>query len=50
MIGFLKELWEFSIARKKLWLFPIVVLMALFGGIIILTHGSALSPFIYAIF
>jgi hypothetical protein len=37
-------------ARKKFWLFPIVVVMLLFGGLVVLTQGSAIAPFIYALF
>jgi hypothetical protein len=36
--------------RKKYWLLPIVVMMALFGGLIVLTQGSAVAPFIYTVF
>jgi len=36
--------------RKKYWLFPIIIVLALFGGLIILTQGSAVAPFIYTIF
>ncbi len=44
------ELWEFLKVRKKWWLMPIVFFLILLGGLIILTQGSALAPFIYAIF
>ena len=37
-------------AKKKYWLLPIVIVLALFGGLIILSQGSAVAPFIYAIF
>lgn len=36
--------------RKKFWLLPIFVMMILFGGLIVLTQGSAVAPFIYTIF
>jgi hypothetical protein len=36
--------------RKKFWLLPLVALMLLFGGVIVLTQGSAVAPFIYAAF
>jgi hypothetical protein len=36
--------------RKKYWLLPIVLMMALFGGLIVLTQGSAVAPFIYTVF
>ena len=49
-MSFLIEFWEFMRARKKFWLLPVVVLMLVFGGLVILTKGSAVAPFIYAIF
>ena len=47
---FLKEFWEFIIVRKKYWLIPILLVLLLFGGLIILSQGSAIAPFIYTIF
>jgi len=44
------ELWEFMRVRKKYWLMPVVVLMFVFGGLIVLTKGSAIAPFIYTLF
>lgn len=44
------ELWQFMRARKKYWLVPIILMMAIFGGLIILFQGSAIAPFIYTIF
>ena len=49
-MSFIAELWEFMRVRKKLWLLPLVVLMLFFGGLVILTKGSAVAPFIYTIF
>jgi hypothetical protein len=49
-MSFLAELWQFMRVRKKYWLLPIVVMMALFGGLIVLTQGSAVAPFIYTVF
>jgi|TARA_B110000967_G_C18438620_1_gene342083 hypothetical protein len=49
-MDFLKEFWEFLKVRKKYWLTPILLFLALFGGLIILAQGSAVAPFIYAIF
>ena len=47
---FLKEFWEFLKVRKKYWLVPIIIVLILFGGLIILSQGSAIAPFIYTIF
>ena len=49
-MSFLKELWAFLRVRKKFWLLPILLLMTIFGGLIVLTQGSAVAPFIYTIF
>ena len=50
MIDFLKEFWEFLNERKKYWLLPIIIVLFIFGGLIVLTQGSAVAPFIYTIF
>lgn len=49
-MSFVAELWQFMRARKKFWLLPIVIMMVLFGGLIVLTQGTAVAPFIYTIF
>jgi hypothetical protein len=49
-MDFLIEFWEFLKARKKYWLLPILLVLVLFGGLIILSQGSAVAPFIYTIF
>jgi hypothetical protein len=49
-MGFLSELVEFLLARKKFWLIPIMLMMAIFGALIVLTQGSAVAPFIYTLF
>jgi len=49
-MGFIVELWAFLRIRKKFWLLPIVVMSAVFGGLIVLSQGSAVAPFIYTIF
>ena len=47
---FLKEFWEFLKVRKKYWLLPIIIVLVLFGGLIILSQGTVIAPFIYTIF
>ena len=49
-MSFIKELWAFLRKRKKLWLFPIVIVMVLLGGLLILANGSVVAPFIYTLF
>jgi|TARA_B110000259_G_scaffold145729_1_gene164196 hypothetical protein len=50
MIEFLKEFLEFLMERKKYWLLPIIIVLALFGILMVLSQGSAVAPFIYTIF
>lgn len=50
MSGFLSDLVAFMRERKKFWLLPTMLLMVIFGGLIVLTHGSVVAPFIYALF
>ncbi len=50
MVSFLRESWMCMRVRKKFWLLPILVMMVLFGGLVVLTKGSAVAPFIYTIF
>jgi len=49
-MSFLQELWLFLRVRKKFWLLPILVMLVIFGGLVVLTQGSAVAPFIYTIF
>ncbi|HUI17094.1 MAG TPA: DUF5989 family protein [Alphaproteobacteria bacterium] len=50
MLSILGEFWLFLRVRKKYWLLPVCIMIALFGGLILLTKGTAIAPFIYAIF
>ena len=45
-----KELWEFLRVRKKLWLAPIIMVLLILGGLLILSQGSVVAPFIYTLF
>ena len=49
-MNFIKEFWEFLKVRKKYWLLPILLVLVLFGGLIVLSQGTAVAPFIYTIF
>ena len=49
-MDFIKEFLEFLKVRKKYWLLPIIIILFLFGGLIVLTQGTAVAPFIYTIF
>ncbi len=47
---FISEIFSFLLARKKFWLLPIVIAMVMLGGLVVLTQGSAVAPFIYTLF
>jgi hypothetical protein len=49
-MSFLKELWMFLRKRKKLWLFPIIIVMVLLGALLVFAKGSVFAPFIYTLF
>ena len=49
-MGFLAELWRFMRVRKKFWLMPVLIMMVVFGGLVFMTKGSAVAPFIYTLF
>lgn len=49
-LAIVKELWGFLRERKKWWLLPILATLVLMAGLILLTEGSAIAPFIYALF
>ncbi len=49
-MSFLAELFRFLRARRKFWLYPVLLMMALFGGLVVFAKGSAVAPFIYTLF
>ena len=49
-MSFLKEIYDFFKVRKKFWLLPIFFVLVIFGGLIVLSQGSAVAPFIYTLF
>jgi uncharacterized protein DUF5989 len=49
-MSFIKEVWRYMRVRKKFWLLPLFLVMILLGGLIVLTQGSAIAPFIYTLF
>lgn len=49
-MSFIREFWQFIRVRKKFWLLPIIIILFIFGGLIVLTQGTAIAPFIYTIF
>lgn len=49
-MAFVLELWAFMRVRKKYWLLPVIVMMAIFGGLLVLGKGSVIAPFLYTLF
>ncbi|MDC0044637.1 DUF5989 family protein [Pelagibacteraceae bacterium] len=49
-MSFIIEFWKFIKIRKKYWLLPIFIMLVIFGGLIVLSQGSAVAPFIYTLF
>jgi len=45
-----KDIWDFLRVRKKYWLAPLIITIALMGALIVFTQGSVVAPFIYTIF
>jgi Family of unknown function (DUF5989) len=50
MFNFIREFASFLSTRKKFWLLPILITIALFGGLVVLSQGSVIAPFIYTLF
>ena len=50
MFDLLKEIIRYFKERKKFWLIPVMIVLGIFGGLIVLTAGTAIAPFIYTIF
>ncbi len=48
--GIAREVWQFLKYRKKIWMIPLVMVLVVLGAIIALSAGSAVAPFIYALF
>ena len=47
--GLAQQIWAFMRTRRKYWLWPIFVMMALLGVLIVLAQGSVVAPFIYTL-
>ncbi len=50
MYEVISELWAFMRERKKFWLLPIILVLVMFGGLLVLTQGSVVAPFVYTLF
>ena len=49
-MSFVRELWDFLRARKKLWLLPVILLMVILGSLLLLGQSTVFAPFIYTLF
>jgi Family of unknown function (DUF5989) len=49
-MSFLAELFRFLAARRKFWLAPILMMLAVFGALIVFGSGSVVAPLIYTLF
>jgi hypothetical protein len=49
-MSFFSEFWDYMKVRKKFWLLPVFMVMIVLGGLLVLTQGSAVAPFIYTLF
>jgi hypothetical protein len=49
-MSFIKELWAFLRTRRKYWLWPIVIVMAVLGALIVFAEGSPVATLIYTLF
>jgi hypothetical protein len=49
-MSFVAELWDFMRERKKFWLAPIFIILVVLGGLIVLSKGSTIAPFLYPLF
>ena len=49
-MAFVLELWTYLRVRKKFWLIPVILMMAVFGGLVVFSNGSVIAPFIYTLF
>ena len=50
MLSLVGELFAYMGARKKWWLFPVILVLLVVGGLLVLAQGSAIAPFIYTVF
>jgi len=50
MFGILRDLFRYIFAQRKFWLMPVVLFAILLGGVVVLSKGSVVAPFIYAMF
>jgi len=50
MRSVISQLFRFMVVYRKFWLAPIIISLLLLGGALIAVQGSAVGPFLYALF
>ncbi len=50
MFELIKDLFGFMKERKKFWLAPIIMILLFLGGLVVMSEGSVIAPFIYTLF
>lgn len=50
MLSTLSQLIKFMRIYKKFWMAPVILGLIALGGLLIAAQGTAIAPFIYAIF
>jgi hypothetical protein len=49
-ISVIRQFGAFLNQRRKWWLYPVALMLLLIGALLVFTQGSAVAPFIYALF
>ena len=49
-MSFVLEIIRFILNRKKYFLVPLIIFLIIFGGLLVLSQGTAVAPFIYTLF
>ena len=47
---FIIELLRFVYNRKKYWIVPVLLILLIVGGLLVITQGTSIAPFVYTIF
>jgi hypothetical protein len=50
MVDLVQQIWAMAVERKKIFLIPLITMLLMVGGLLIFAQGSAVAPFIYALF
>ena len=45
-----QDIWNYMRVEKKFWLAPIIIILLVVGALIVVVEGTAVAPFLYAVF